>query len=230
MIGAQAVDGPGITPFMPKGVILDMDGLMLDTERLEIRFYVKISGEMGWPTSEAVLCSTIGITEDAAEEVYLARYGKDYPFKEIWKRTREAIIDFGEREGIPHRPGRLVFLDHLKKLGIPLAVATSARQETARWKLEKAGILDRFSALACGDDVAASKPAPDIFLLAARRLNLDPGDCIGFDDSPAGLTGLYRAGIPSVFIKDLAQPSSEILEKVWRCPKDLTEASALFGN
>jgi HAD superfamily hydrolase (TIGR01509 family) len=228
---AQGITGSGTIPFTVKGIILDMDGLMLDTERLEIRFYIQISREIGWPTDEGILCSTIGVTEDAAAEVYRTRYGKDYPFNEIWERTQEAVLDFGEREGIPHRPGLLVFLDHLKKLGIPLAVATSAKKEMARWKLEKSGILDRFRVLACGDEVKAGKPAPDVFLLAARRLNLDPADCVGFDDSPAGLKGLANAGIRSVFIKDLAaEPPSDVLAGVWRRCTDLAEAAKLFGQ
>jgi HAD superfamily hydrolase (TIGR01509 family) len=222
------IGGPQ-TPFIPKGVILDMDGLMLDTERLEIAAFIRVCGEMAQSISEAMLRSTVGITDDAAEEQYQAAYGRDYPFKEIWNRTRQTITDLGEKEGIPHRPGLLVLLDKFKRLGIPLAVATSADRERAQWKLEKAGILDRFRFLACGDEVAASKPAPDVFLLAAQRLGEKPEDCVGFEDSPAGLQGLAEAGIPSVFVKDQAEPSEEILSTVWRRCNSLDEAANLFG-
>ncbi|MDR2662903.1 MAG: HAD family phosphatase [Treponema sp.] len=217
------------TPCMPKGVILDMDGLMLDTERLEIGAFIRVCEEMAQPISEAMLRSTIGITDDAAEELYLAEYGRNYPYREIWNRTRRRITELGERGGIPHRPGLLALLDHLGRLGIPLAVATSANRERARWKLEKAGILERFRFLACGDEVAASKPAPDVFLLALERLGEQAEDCVGFEDSPAGLKALAAAGIPSVFVKDQAEPSKEVLSTVWRRCADLTEAAELFG-
>jgi HAD superfamily hydrolase (TIGR01509 family) len=202
---------------------------MLDTERLEIAAFIRVCEEMSQPISEAMLCSTIGITDDAAEELYRAEYGRDYPYREIWNRTRQRITELGEKEGLPHRPGLLVLLDHLGRLGIPLAVATSANRERARWKLEKAGILDRFRFLACGDEVAASKPAPDVFLLALERLGKKAEDCVGFEDSPAGLRALAAAGIRSVFVKDQAEPSEEILATVWRRCADLAEAAGLFG-
>jgi HAD superfamily hydrolase (TIGR01509 family) len=214
---------------MPKGVILDMDGLMLDTERLEIAAFIRICEEMGRPISEAMLRSTVGITEDDAEELYHAAYGRDYPYREIWDKTRRRITDLGEKEGIPRRPGLLALLDHLGRLGIPLAVATSANRERARWKLEKAGILDRFRFLACGDEVAAGKPAPDVFLLALNRLGEKAEDCVGFEDSPAGLKALAAAGIPSVFVQDQAEPPEEVLKTVWRRCADLAAAAALFG-
>jgi HAD superfamily hydrolase (TIGR01509 family) len=221
--------GGGMTPFIPKGVILDMDGLMLDTERMEIALYVRISREMGWPTGETFLRSTIGIGDDDAEKIYKAEFGGAYPFGEIWKQVKNALTKTAEMSGIPHRPGLATFLDKLDTLGIPKAVATSTERKRALWKLEKAGIADRFGVLVCGNEVSRGKPAPDIFLKAAERLGADPADCVGFEDSPAGLKGLADAGIRSVFIKDLAEPSPDVLASVWRRCADLAEAAALFG-
>ena len=219
-----------VTPFIPKGVILDMDGLMIDTEQLEIRIYVKISRDIGWPTPETVLCNTIGVSDADSEEFYKNKYGADYPFREIWAAVKKEVTKEAEKNGIPHRPGLLVMLDKLDKLGIPTAVATSTFRERARWKLERAGVLDRFKILVCGDEIERGKPEPDIFLLAAERLGEKPEDCVGFEDSPAGLAGLAAAGISSVFIKDMAEPSPEILSTVWRSCADLEEAALLFGS
>ena len=219
----------GITPFIPKGVILDMDGLMLDTERLEIALYVRISREMGWPTSEAFLRTTIGIGDDVSEKTYKAEFGAAYPFREIWEQVKNALTETAETGGIPHRPGLLTFLDRLDALGIPKAVATSTERKRALWKLDKAGIADRFTVLVCGDEISRGKPAPDIFLKAAERLGAATADCVGFEDSPAGLKGLAEAGIRSVFIKDLAEPPPGVLAGVWRRCAGLAEAAALFG-
>jgi HAD superfamily hydrolase (TIGR01509 family) len=206
-----------------------MDGLMLDTERMEIALYVRISREMGWPTGEAFLRSTIGIGDDAAEKIYKAEFGGSYPFGEIWERVKAALTEAAETGGIPHRPGLVTFLDRLDILGIPRAVATSTERKRTLWKLEKAGIADRFTVLVCGDEISRGKPAPDIFLKAAEQLGAAPADCIGFEDSPAGLKGLADAGIRSVFIKDLAEPPPGVLASVWRRCADLAEAAALFG-
>jgi beta-phosphoglucomutase-like phosphatase (HAD superfamily) len=91
--------------------------------------------------------------------------------------------------------------------------------------LTKAGIIDRFAALTCGDEVKNGKPAPDIFLLAAQKLKTPPSACVGFEDSPPGLLGLHSAGIRSIFIKDVIEPSEETLATVWQKCSDLTEAA-----
>jgi HAD superfamily hydrolase (TIGR01509 family) len=224
----SAAPGPAV-PFIPAGVILDMDGTILDTERLEKRLYIKISGEMGWPTSDAMLRKMIGFDEKDTELFYKKQFGAGYPFREIWAAVVKEEIEEAEKNGLPQKRGLMILLDKLKDLKIPAAVATSAEKERAQWKLSRGGILDRFTVLACGDEVKRGKPEPDIFLLAAERLGVKPEDCVGFEDSPAGLAGLAAAGIPSIFIKDLAEPPPEILKIVWRRCSDLAEAALLFG-
>ena len=224
----KAVPSPAV-PLLPGGVIFDMDGTMLDTERLEIELYVRLSRDMGWPTGEATLRSTLGLSDESTEEIYRKKFGPDYPFWDIWAAVHREEAARAEPEGLPHRPGLLTLLDRLGALGIPLAVATSTVLDRARWKLEKAGILDRFAVLACGDEVENGKPAPDIFLLAASRLGIRPEEAVGFEDSSAGLAGLAAAGIPSVFVKDMAEPPPEVLRTVWRRCADLAVAAELFG-
>ncbi|MDR0448727.1 MAG: HAD family phosphatase, partial [Treponema sp.] len=218
------------TPFIPEGVILDMDGLMLDTERLELQLYVEISAQMGWPTPETMLRKTIGISDEDAEVFYKNEYGAAYPFRKIWDAVVEKEYKIAEKDGLPHKTGLLILLDRLKQLEIPMAVATSANRKRAQWKLERGGILDRFNAFAFGDEIERGKPSPDIFLLAAERLGVNPQGCVGFEDSPAGLAGLAAAGIHSVFIKDMAEPAQEILRTVWRRCADLEVAASLFGT
>ena len=220
--------GP-IAPFIPKGVILDMDGLMLDTERLELGIYVELSGKMGWPTPEIVLRNTIGMGEAESEAFYKGKYGADYPYMEIWTAVLEEETRIGNINGLPLKKGLFVFLDKVKSLGIPAVVATSTKRKKAQWKLDRSGILDCFTEFVFGDEVTNGKPAPDIFLLAAKKLGVEPADCIGFEDSPAGLAGLAKAGIPSVYIKDMAEPAPEILNTVLYQCEDLEEASLLLG-
>ena len=213
----------------PKGIILDMDGLMLDTERLELDLYVKISGKMGWPTPETMLRKTVGMGDAECVEFYKNQYGAGYPFEEIWTAVLEEETMYGNKNGLPRKKGLLVLLDKIKDLGLPAAVATSTKTPRARWKLERAGILDRFNALACGEEIKNGKPAPDIFILAAKKIGIEPQHCIGFEDSAAGLEGLSKAGIRSVFIMDLSKPPPEILRTVWKQCTDLEEASLLIS-
>jgi HAD superfamily hydrolase (TIGR01509 family) len=225
----ENLTGLAVSPFLPKGVIFDMDGLMLDTEQMYIKSCIRISGEMGWPITEEFFKSTIGITDNDAIEIYKKEYGNDYPYWKVWDAVRKELFEMAEKNGIPHKRGLLALLNKLKSLKIPLAVATSTERYLAKRKLTQAGILERFTALACGDEVERGKPEPDIFLLAAERLGVEPESCVGFEDSPAGLAGLAAAGIPSVFIKDVAEPPPEILRTVWRRCADLEVAAELFG-
>jgi HAD superfamily hydrolase (TIGR01509 family) len=120
-------------------------------------------------------------------------------------------------------------LDRLRTAEIPLGVATSSRSATAIDLLNKAGIIERFKVITGGEEITNGKPAPDIFLLTAKKLGQPPGACVGFEDSTAGLRGLAAAGIRSVFIKDVISPPQEVLDTVWRRCNDLSEAAALFG-
>ena len=206
-----------------------MDGLMLDTERLELGLYVEISGKMGWPTPETMLRNTVGMGDSESEAFYKKQYGADYPFQKIWSTVIEEETILGDKNGLPLKKGLLFLLDKFKSLGIPPIVATSTKSKRTQWKLSRAGILDRFSFFACGDEVTQGKPAPDIFLLAAKKLGVMPENCIGFEDSSAGLAGLAKAGIPSVFIQDIGVPSPEVLSTVWYQCSDLEEAALLFG-
>ena len=207
--------------------IFDMDGLMLDTERPVLSMWADAGKALGWNIGPEVVVRTLGIDKEGSRKIFYDEYGPDFPYEKIRAEVSRLIKQEFEK-GINPMPGLLVLLDHLRALEIPMAVATSTNRDAAVWKLDKAGILDRFVALACGEEIKNGKPAPDIFLLAAERLGIDPSACVGFEDSPAGLQGLFSAGIRSVFVKDLASPSPHILSTVWRCCADLGEAVKLF--
>jgi HAD superfamily hydrolase (TIGR01509 family) len=217
-----------IEKITPTGAIFDMDGLMLDTERPSLRAWKKAGERMGFSIPEEVAFRTIGIPKEAVRKVYLDAFGEDFPYHEIRATVKQLLDEEVQRQGVALRPGLLVLLDTFAGMGVPLAVATSTHKSRALWKLDHTGLRSRFAAFAFGDEVEHGKPAPDIFLLAAERLGKNPRDCVGFEDSPAGLTGLHAAGIRSVFVKDLVEPPEETLATVWRRAQDLAEAAAFF--
>jgi HAD superfamily hydrolase (TIGR01509 family) len=217
------------TPFLPAAVIFDMDGLMLDTEAPAISAWNTAAEKFGYRITADVAVQTIGKDEPSSRAIIMAAYGPDFPYKQIRDLFSRMIHEDGEKNGIAHRPGLLPLLDHVARLRIPMAVATSTRREAALWKLGRAGIQDRFPLLVCGDEIAHGKPAPDIFLRAAEKLGQAPADCIGFEDSPAGLRALHAAGIRSVFVKDIVEPPPEVLATVWRRCATLADAIPLIG-
>lgn len=214
--------------FRPAAAIFDMDGLMLDTERPAVSLWLQAAREYGRQVDESVPLSTVGLNEDGTRRRVLEACGEDFPYEAVRSRMYELYEAFLADQGPAHRPGLLTLLDALGGVGIPLAVATSTDREAALRKLDRAGILGRFKATACGDEVRSGKPAPDVFLLAASRLGVVPATCVGFEDSPAGLRALAAAGIRSVFVKDMIEPPPEVLAGVWRRCGDLAEAVDLF--
>jgi HAD superfamily hydrolase (TIGR01509 family) len=206
-----------------------MDGLMLDTERPIVTAWEQAVVEMGWRLSGEALARTIGVDEAATREIMIESYGQDFPYDTIREDLERIYVENVEKNGIALRPGLLALLEHLDSLGIPVAVATSSARNIALWKLQIAGIEERFRLLVCGDEVRRGKPAPDIFLKAAGLLGRKPAECLGFEDSPAGLRALEAAGIRSVFIRDMVEPPPEVLAAVWLRLNSLDEAVPLFG-
>ncbi|GHV95420.1 haloacid dehalogenase [Spirochaetia bacterium] len=216
--------------FHPKAVILDMDGLMLDTERPVLELWTIAGRNFGQEIPAEMTMRLIGTNDAGTRALFFNEYGNNFPYEKIRQETERLMAEKLEREGIALRPGLITLLDYLAGRNIPFAVATSTDRKTALWKLEKAGIRERFSLMVCGDEIKNGKPAPDIFLAAAGRLGVSPAGCAGFEDSAPGLRGLYAAEIRSVFIKDLVEPPPEVLATVWRQYRDLEEALAIFGT
>ena len=213
--------------FRPAAAIFDMDGLMLDTERPALDLWARAGKSLGIEISAEMVISTLGIDDDGMRPIFLNRFGSDFPYDTLLEKLKE--LTFEEfNEGIAHKKGLSTMLDRLSTLCIPMAVATSTNREKAAWKLKQAGIYDRFGIIVCGDEIKNGKPAPDIFLLAAEKLGKSPQECVGFEDSAAGLKALYSAGIPSVFIKDMVEPPDDVLATVWRRYDNLADAVEIF--
>jgi HAD superfamily hydrolase (TIGR01509 family) len=206
-----------------------MDGLLLDTERPVKDLWFKAARSKGWEIRQETVLRSTGVDEGSTRRIMMEDYGPGFPYEEIRIELSRLIREKIEQEGIAWRPGLPAILDKLEKLKIPFGLATSTRRSTALWKLEKAGLEGRFVVIVCGDEVERGKPAPDIFLRAATLLGAAPEDCLGLEDSPAGLQALGAAGIPSIFIKDMVEVPAEILATVWRRCEDLAEAAALIG-
>jgi len=213
--------------FRPSAAIFDMDGLMLDTERPFIRLWAETGKKFGYNVTPDVVLRLVGISNENSRFIMMQEYGKDFPFDKVLDEFRIVSKKEFEKE-IPVKKGLFNLLDYFAAAKIPMGVATSTRKATAEKMLKVAGIHDRFAKITGGDEVENGKPAPDIFLLAAKKLGYLPCECVGFEDSPAGLKGLSSAGIKSVFVKDLIEPPQEILASVWKRCADLDEAIQLF--
>lgn len=189
---------------MIRGIAFDMDGLMFDTERLAVDAWMLAAEELGYHIPYAVVAETFGMTGDLTREVLYRHYGRDFDcegFFKVYRKHREALL----KKGIRVKPGLFRLLDYLRHNGYRYTVSTSSHEKDARRNFAMAGISDYFGEIVCGDRVARSKPAPDIYIKACEVMQLPAGDCLALEDSPLGLQAAAAAGLKPVFIPDLAE-------------------------
>jgi HAD superfamily hydrolase (TIGR01509 family) len=188
-------------------IIFDMDGLLLDTERIALSAFLQTCTDLGLPAREDLFIRCIGTNQSRGREVLqegLQGQVDHLLFEDVWDRH---YIARTTDNPIPLKNGAAELLEHVSSLQMPAAVATSTRSSRARDKLRSAGILSRFDLVVGGDQVSNSKPAPDIYLKAAQMLKVRPEACLALEDSENGVRAAVAAGMAVVQIPDLVSPS-----------------------
>lgn len=209
------------------GVIFDMDGLMFDTERLALISWQKAAKRFGFTLPEKLLIEVAGRNAEDTRKTFEREIGKKLPFDQLralrLRYTRDAILE----KGVPVKEGLYDMLDLLEKKSIPKAVATTTEFSIMEELLSLSRLLYRFDCLVCGEDVPQSKPAPDIFLLAAKRLSLSPQSCVVLEDSYSGIKAARNAGMIPILIPDLKVADQEVKKLAYAVFPSLKE-TALF--
>jgi beta-phosphoglucomutase-like phosphatase (HAD superfamily) len=208
-----------------RAVVLDMDGLLLDTEGMSRIGWVQTLAEWGLAIREEQYLRLIGLNVADVGRIMRVWYGADLPFDEIYARKLVLVDEIIAREGIPQKPGLAAFLAAVDSLGLRKAVATSTARERAVYKLGLSGIPFGLDLVAGGDEVEHGKPAPDLFLLAARRAGVPPAECLAFEDSDPGVLAARAAGMRVVIIPDQKRPSPAAAAAAWRIISDLNQAA-----
>lgn len=211
-------------------IIFDMDGLMLDSQRIGLRTWHQVCAEWGYAFKDEYYQAVVGQTVPDIELAYKRIFGPDMPFAEMYEARKGYVETLMQTEGIPHKPGLIELLDWVDATGLPKAVATSTDRTQAIKRLTHANILHRFTISVCGDEVEQGKPAPDIFLAAAKKLQTPPPHCLVLEDATAGVLAAHAAGMTAMMVPDLVQPRAEVAALAHAVVPTLHEAMPLIAD
>lgn len=214
----------------PAAVIFDLDGTLIDSERLVIDAGAEILAGMGIAEARSVLTSLVGVDAEGGMRRLMAHAGPAFDhaaFDTAWNEAaRRAFAG-----ALPVMAGAEVLLAEIAALDLPRAVATNSRTQSALAKLDRAGLLHHFDTdhVVGVDAVALPKPAPDLFLEAARRLAAAPQSCLVFEDSDTGVAAALAAGMRVVQIPDMAQPLTRAAHVIADSLLDGARSAGLIG-
>lgn len=218
--------GAAPLPFRPQAVLLDMDGLCLDSERALLACWRQANEELRLGLDDALWLSMVGVHEAACRDLLHARLPSAQADALIGRAN--ALYDARVAAGLPLKPGLPALLDWLDAQRLPRALVTSTLRDTAELKLRAAGLRQRFDAVVTGSDVAAFKPAPDGYLRAARALGVDPQRCVAIEDSVPGVRAAMAAGCVAVQVPDLVAPGEDVRALGHRIVAGLDDVLALL--
>lgn len=208
---------------MIKAVVFDMDGLMIDSERVTYECYRAYLNSLGLDMTEDFYKTLLGQTINVCRDKFLRQYGKDYPYDECIKRVHEMVDGRFRTEGVPLKNGLLELLKYLKKNKFKTIVATSSERKRVNVILKRGKIWEYFDDSICGDEVENGKPDPEVFLKACRKLKISTEEAMVLEDSEAGIQAAYDGKIKVICVPDMKYPADNYVGMTTRICKDLAE-------
>ncbi len=200
---------------MIKAVIFDMDGTLLDSEKIGLKAWQYVIDKYSLPFDLSLPYRSIGLNYTSMKSLFLGELGEDYPFDKYWNHAKQYFAEYEEKNGIPVKQGFSELCAYLKANNIAMYVATSTYHTSAAKELEHSDIRGYFDGIIGGDEITKGKPDPEIFIKAAELSGYSKENCLVIEDSTNGLKAGISSGIKTVYIKDIVDVPSEITDKAY---------------
>ncbi len=213
-----------------RAVILDLDGLILDTETSYFCAWQQAAQAMGYSLSEDFCQGLSGRNYQEVERQISQLLGPEFQLQEFRRLSSKYWRELVKKDGIAIKEGFFSLHEVLQQFAIPFCLATNSLTANARECLEFAGLQGYFPELVCRDDVDQGKPAPDLFFFAAQTLGVDIGGCLIVEDSATGIAAAAQTGAYVVLIPSLAEVEPQTRAMADLLLPSLTELAALLAR
>ena len=206
-----------------KAVIFDMDGVIFDTERVYLEIWQSVFEKYGYKMTKELYITVMGTGRKNVIKTFLENFGDDLPIEKMYEEKDNQLFYIIENQGIPLKKGVKELFSMLKEKNYKIALATSAKRYRVEKQIKYKWLKESFDAIVCGDDVEKGKPSPDIFLKAAKEIDVEAKDCFVVEDSPAGIKAAFSGGMKGIHVEDLKVADEDILKYCQKSFKDLQE-------
>lgn len=215
---------------MIKGILSDMDGVILDSEKIYVRFWCEAGQFYGFPFERRHALGIRSMARPFAIRKLQGWFGESFDYDKVRNKRVELMDAYVAEHGIEQKPDAARLLSYLKENGYRVALATATPKDRAEEYLRRVDLLRLFDEVVSARMVKNGKPAPDIYLYAAERLGLKPEECIALEDSPNGVRSAHSAGCRTVMVPDLDAPSEEIKPLLYDVADGLWDVVRVLEN
>lgn len=202
-------------------VIFDMDGLMVNTEELYFKSWLKTISNMGFQGTREIYIKSIGMKDDACKKVFADCYGDKLDVDQLWSDTEVNAQELLKSGFMKAKKGLFNLIDYLDEKGIKKAIASSSYFAHIDRNLKLTGINYKFDYIISGADLKESKPNPEIFNKVCQELQINKENTIVLEDSLNGVRAAYNAEIKCIAIPDMVEPDEEYRKKAFKIVNDL---------
>ena len=208
---------------MIQAVIFDMDGLMIDSERITYECFRRYLKNINLDMTEAFYKTLLGQTIQVCKKKVLDQYGKEFPYDDCVRQVHKMLDEQILSKRIPIKKGLIDLLKYLRENQYKRMVATSSERYRVEKILKAAGILEYFDDSICGDEVENGKPDPEVFLKACEKLGVSVNEALVLEDSEAGIQAAFAGGIKVICVPDMKYPEEKYIKMTTFICGDLLE-------
>ncbi len=214
---------------MIQGLIFDMDGVLLDTEKIYFQCWKESAQSFGYTLPDEVTLAVRSCCQAYAEPYFKRCMGEDFDYLAVRNKRRMLVSEYIAKHGIQQKPGILSLISFCHEHGIATAIATATSRSLAEERLTLAGLPRTFTQIVGGDEVSYGKPSPEIYQKASAKLHLAPKECVAIEDSPNGIFSAFAAGCQIIMVPDLTQPDPLFQPILSGIAKDLAKVIPILA-